>query len=259
MLPRTIAAFLLFGFSAVPALADEAPLRAYYAGYARGFNVLNLETALTLHPADYRLTITYHLAGVVGALVHGDATTTVDGRFVGGRAEPRELFSQGRLRGDPRVTQIDWQDGSPKVLQMLPAVETERDPVPASEQAHTIDTLSAMVVLMRQVTDSGRCEGAMRTFDGRRLSEISAHTVGQETLEQTSRSSFQGPALRCDFAGRQLGGFLRDDDQVAIRKPQQGSAWFARLQPGQPFIPVRIDFTARLLGTTTLYLTPAPQ
>ncbi len=103
----------------------------------RGLNILNLQTALVLHPADYRLQVTYHHAGIVGALVDGDATITVDGRLAGGHAEPRETFSTGCLRGNPRVTQIDWQDGSPKVVQMVPPVETERDPVPVADQAHS--------------------------------------------------------------------------------------------------------------------------
>ncbi len=243
--------------SVSPGWADETPLRATYAGYSHGLNILNLDTAMTLGAADYRLQITYRLSGMVGALVHGDGATVVDGRFAGSRALPRELFSTGHLRGTARVTQIDWVDGSPRITQMVPAVETERDPVPPAEQAHTIDTLSAMAALMRQVTDTGRCDGAMRTFDGHRLSEIAAHTIGPETLEPTGRSSFQGTALRCDFDGRQLGGFLRDEDQEAVRRPQHGSAWFARLRPGQPMIPVRIVFSTRLFGDATLYINVA--
>ena len=114
-----------------------------------------------------------------------------------------------------------------------------------------------MVVLMRQFTDSGRCDGAMRTFDRHRLSEISAHTWVRETLDETGRSSFAG--RRCAATSR--GGNSR---LPARRRPAgdppaaAGSAWFARLQPGQPMIPVRIVFSARLLGDTTLYVTKAP-
>ncbi len=259
MLYRTLSALALLGCAAAPpALADEAAVHASYVGYARGFNLLSLDTVLAIHTADYRLQVSYRLAGAVGVFVHGDANTVVDGRFVSGHAEPRQFFSVGHLRGNLQVTQIDWQSGSPKVVQLVPPAEAERDPILASDQAHTIDALSGMAVLMRQATYAGRCDGAMRTFDGRRLAEISAHTVGEETLDETSRSSFHGPALRCDFQWRQLAGFLHDDDQAALLRPLQGSAWLARLQPGQPLIPVRIAITARFLGDTTLYLTQAP-
>ena len=154
------------------------------------------------------------------------------------------------MRGQERVTQIDWQNGRPVISQLVPPVEAERDPVPAEEQAHTVDTLSAMASLLHQVASSGRCEGALNTFDGRRLSAITAHTVGEEVLPKTDRSVFEGPALRCDFEGRQTGGFVH-----VLRRPQRGSAWFASLAPGAAPVPVRIVFANRVLGATTVYLT----
>jgi hypothetical protein len=240
-----------------PETAQEAPVHATYAAYAHGLNVMNLDTALTMTPEGYRLEVAFRLTGLVGFFVHGDSKTIVEGRFDGGQAEPRELFSAGHLRGVQRITQIDWRNGIPNMTQLIPPVEQERDPVPVAEQAHTIDTLSAMATLLREVADRGRCEGESQTFDGRRLSKISAHTVGDEVLPHTGRSSFQGQALRCDFEGQQLAGFLRDANQADLRKPQSGSAWFAHVMPGAPPIPVRIVFQTRQFGMTTMYLTGA--
>ena len=236
-------------------LASQPPLHASYSGYSHGFNVIDLDSVLTVSPAHYRLEVNYTLAGVLGALLHADGKTVVTGRFVGNRAEPDDLFSTGHFRGDPRVTQISWRGGVPAILQMQPPVDSERDPVPPAMQANTIDSLSAMAALIHQVTLTAKCDGRDRTFDGRRLSEVSAHTVGDEMLDQTSRSMFQGKALRCDFAGKQLAGFRRDADQDEVRRPQDGSAWFARVVPGGPSIPVRIVFTTPQFGETTMYLT----
>ncbi len=243
---------------AVPALAQGTgpapPVSLRYAGYAAGLNVMQLQATAAITPQRYQLSVGFHLSGLVGFVVSGGSTTTVDGEFRGTTPEPRELFSTGEMHGRPRVTQIDWQGGNPVVLQLVPPVEEERDQVPTAEQAHTIDTLSAMAALLNQVATTGRCDGAMTTFDGRRLSSIQSHTVGEETLPETGRSSFQGTALRCDFEGRQLAGFLRDADQDALRRPQQGSAWFAPLTPGAAPVPVRIRFHARNIGMVTLYL-----
>ncbi len=262
MLKYVIAAVLLASPvppQAAPAQAAPAPqdtvVHATYEAYAHGLHVMNLSTAMTMGPSSYRMEVTFRLTGLVGFLVRGDSRTVVDGRFDGDQAEPRELFSAGHLRGEPRVTQIDWQHGMPSMTQLIPPVEQERDPVPATQQAHTIDTLSAMAILLREVNESGRCDGARQTFDGRRLSEISASTAGEENLPPTSRSTFRGEALRCNFEGRQLAGFLRDGDQAQLRKPQSGSAWFARVLPGAPPIPVRIVFNTRQFGMTTMYLT----
>ncbi len=245
-------------FAAAPAFAQTAQTgtaRLSYAAYAGGFEAMDLEAAMALTPQSYRVQVAYHLTGVVGVLMHGEATTTVDGRFQGAAAVPRTLVSTGRFRGQPRVTEIDWRDGSPTVVQLQPPVEQEREPVPPAAQAHTVDSLSAMALLLHQVAASGRCEGAMTTFDGRRLSSLTARTVGEETLPPTGRSSFQGTALRCDFEGRQLAGFFRDADQAALRQPQYGSAWFARVQPGGLPVPVRITFHTRQFGDATMYLT----
>jgi Protein of unknown function (DUF3108) len=241
--------------TATTAAAQTPPIHATYSGYAHGFNVVDLQAELALAPQTYRLELSYQLVGVLGALIHGDAKTIVSGRFDGMRVEPADLFSAGHFRGDPRVTQLSWRNGTPLTLQLLPPDEGERDVVPVTEQAHTIDTLSAMTGLLHQVAEAGTCDGAARTYDGRRLSEIAAHTAGQETLEPTGRSMFHGVALRCDFQGRQIAGFRRDADQDELRRPQAGSAWFAQVVPGKPPIPVRITFDTPQFGETTVYLT----
>ncbi len=247
---------ILFGLtlSAQPALAQPTPVTLHYAAYITGLKMIDVEASVALAPQSYRLAVGYRLTGIVGALFSGDAVTTVQGRFVGDAAVPIDFLSTGHFRGEPRTTQIEWHDGNPVITQMIPPDDTERDPVPPADRLHTIDSLSAMAVLLRRVGSTGRCDGQVRTFDGRRLSELQAHTVGEETLAATSRSLFQGTALRCDFEGRQLAGFLRDADQSALRRPQRGSAWFARLTPGAAPVPVRISFNLRSFGDATMYL-----
>ena len=216
MIKPGLAVLCVYACLAAGRLHAQAPaptVHASYAGYAHGFNVIDLEATLEVTPGRYRLEIDYTLVGVLGAVLHGDGKTTVTGRFEGLRAEPDELTSNGHFRGDPRLTDIVWRGGNPQVLKLVPPAESERDPVPAADQLHTIDSLSAMAGLIHQVDQEGKCSGHDRTYEGRRLSEINAHSVGEETLEATNRSGFHGVALRCDFEGKQLAGFKRDADQ----------------------------------------------
>ena len=253
----TLAALLLAAFPA--AAQPSAPVQLRFAGYAAGMELFSIQAELAITPESYRVQVSYALTGVVGALFHAASSTRVDGRFQDGRPVPRELFSTGHVRGQPRVTQIDWRDGNPLVLQLVPPVEKDRDPVPAAEQAHTIDALSAMAALVRTVDATGRCEGRSTTFDGRRLTELTASTAGEEVLPQTGRSSFQGPALRCDIEGRLLAGFQHDSGEAMTREPMRGSAWFAPLTPGGLAVPVRIRFENRRFGDATIYLAQPPQ
>ena len=241
--------------SPAAALAQPGPTQLTYSTYIGGLNVADLDASIALSPQGYQVQIAYRLTGVVGALVKGGGSSVVDGRFQADAAAPRALVSTGQFRGRPYVMRMEWRGGQPAVVQLEPPDEDLREPVPADQQAHTIDTLSAMATLLQKVSATGRCDGGLHTFDGRRLSELQARTAGQESLPETGRSSFKGTALRCDFEGRQLAGFLRDADQAALRRVQHGSAWFARVVPGGPVVPVRITFNARSFGDATMYLT----
>ena len=246
---------LLAVAAAGPAGAQPAPVRLAYAAYFGGIDVADMQASLVLSPQAYRVQLSFALTGALGALFHAEGTSTVDGRFQGDAAEPRELFSTGRFRGETRVTQIDWRGGRPTVTQMLPPLEPERERVPDADQLHTIDPLSAMAVLLHRVWTTGACDADARTFDGRWLSEIAARTVGEEGLDPTGRSSFQGTALRCDIEGHQLAGFVRDTDEASLHKPHRASVWFARTVPGGPLLPVRIALENRGFGSATMYLT----
>ncbi len=252
MMKHLAAALLLL---CLPAVARaQQPVHAHYAAYAAGLNVLRLDADLAVGPRDYRVHLVYHTSGTVGALFRAEQDTVVEGVFAGDRPAPRRFYSFGHIRGRARVTQIDYPKGQPEIRTLNPPNEEEREPVPPADQAGTIDSVSAMAQLVRQVNATGRCEGRSRTYDGRRLAELSARTTGQEALEPTGRSSFSGPALRCDFEGRQLAGFRLDVDRAAAQRPRRGTAWFAAMTPGGPMIPVRMQFDTDLIGSLTMYL-----
>jgi len=250
MMCRVLLALVL-----LPAAARADPVQASYAAYAAGLNVINVGAAFDVTPARYRVHLTYRTAGAFGLVVRGQQDTTVEGQFVAGRAAPQRFFSTGVLRGQPRLTVMDYAAGQPVIRQLTPPPEQEREPVPAVQQRGTIDTLSAMAQLLRQVNESGRCEGRVMTFDARRLAELSAQTVGQEFLPPTRLSSYTGNALHCEFEGRQFGGFMLDEDRERLQRPQRGDAWFAATTPGGPLIPVRISFRTRWFGNATMFIT----
>ena len=237
---RLSAALLFVSLLPVVAQAEPPPARAHYVGYAAGLPVFTLDLTAALPGAAYRLELSFRLTGVLGALYHAEATSSVVGRIEGGHALPRQLLSRGRFGSEPHATEVEWQGDAPRFVRMLPPVEPQREKVPASAQTGTVDTLSAIATLLQQASANGSCDAAARTFDGARLSEFSAHTFGPETLEPTDRSSFAGSALRCDVTGRMVAGFMPDSDRAALGKPKRASAWLARLHPGEPMVPVRI-------------------
>ena len=255
---------IVLAASLVPAAASGAGLGAptgsysvEYTGYSHGFTVLKLAGSVTLLPDRYTAHVAFHTAGMAAWMTRLDNDSQVHGSFQGGQAAPALFEGTGNLHGRQRATRISYQDGNPVIEVLTPPVEHERSAVPPAQTQHTIDTLSAVALLIHQVAQTGACEGSVTTFDGRRLATQTVHTTGQEMLPQTGRSVFHGQALRCDFDGRQLGGFVNNEAEDSLRKPRHGTAWLAAVLPGAPPVPVRVAFDNKLLGQVTLYLTSA--
>jgi hypothetical protein len=252
------AARLLLPLILLPAplhAAETGSFTADYTGYSHGLTVLKLTGSLTLTQGAYAAHVSFHTAGFIGFVVHSDNDSQVRGVFQGSAAAPSLFIGSGNLRGTKRATRIEYKDGNPVITLLTPPNERERSLVATADTLHTIDTLSAAAVLVRTVAATGRCDGSATTFDGRRLSILTSHTTGEVTLPPTGRSIFSGAALRCDFDGRQTGGFVTNENEDSLRKPRHGTAWLAPILPNAPPVPVRVIFDNKILGEVTLYLT----
>ena len=248
---------LAFSSTAAGASAQVTQAQLAYDTYAAGIEVMQMQAHFGLGPWNYRIDLDYHTTGLVGLLYRGRQTNTVRGTWHDDLAARRSSSAKGVWRGHERRTLIGYDHGLPQVRELQPPQETEREPVPQELQRHTMDTLSALAQLMRRVEHDHTCETEVRTYDGRRVLDVAAHTGGPERLDPTGRSIFSGPALRCDFEGRELAGFLLGEDDPEHRAPLHGSAWLAPFPPGAPALPVRISFQTRWFGVATMYLTSA--
>ncbi len=251
---QTSAFLLSFGLG-LGTFSAHADTHLTYAAYAAGLNVLNVEAALDINPRSYRIEFVSRTAGAFGLLVHGEIRTAVAGLRTPDGVAPTRSYSYGTFRGVPRRIQIDYVAGQPDIRILEPATEPDRDAVAPALWRDTIDPESAMAALIYRVNATGRCETTARIFDGRRLSDLRAVTAGTENLPVDGDAAYAGPALRCDFEGRQLAGFLRDADDAELKRVQHGSAWFAPVASGGQRVPVRITFSTRFFGSATMVLT----
>lgn len=258
--PARLAPACLLALSALaPAPAagtptSAPPIRLDYALYGHGFHVMDVTVDLLLTPDGYSVRLNDRTVGLLGFMLHANVTSTAQGRFAGDGVRPVRFTSNGYSRGADRRTQLDYADGNPAVTVLSPP-ETRRDPVPIASARGSIDTLSAIADLMRKVETSGRCDGNALIFDGLRLSEARSQTTGQQTVPQDHDAAYGGTALRCDFVSQQTAGFLHNEDENALHRPQHGTAWISRVAAGAPPLPVRIMFEHPKLGTATMVLT----
>jgi hypothetical protein len=252
-------AMILAVSASLAAPAQAGPLDSVhltYNVYAAGLHVAEVDTRFATGPRTYQMDLEYHTTGLTGFFYRGHQVNAVSGLWRDTRAVPASFDGTGVWRGEERVARIEYDDGRPIVRALTPPNEAEREPVPAALQAHSIDSLSALMELIRTVAQTGRCELTVLTYDGRRATEIEARSAGDEILPYSPRSTFQGQAQRCDFAGKMLAGFKFGDKPSDFR-PLHGSAWLAHLTPNGPLIPVRMTFETRWFGDATMFLTSA--
>jgi hypothetical protein len=241
--------------SLAPAQVLPPTLELTYTTYAAGFTTLRLIVDFSLTPKGYRVSLAYRTVGAVGFFLPGHDDASAEGSWSGNAAHPEEFESDGMWRGQPYDVVMDYPDGAPEVERLYPAQTRTREAVPAALREGTIDTASAMALLLHRMVEGGSCDLSERVFDGRRLMVLAAQPAGTEALGPTVRSFFHGPAIRCDITGRLLAGFLRTDDAAERQRVRHGAVWFAHPIPGLPLLPVRIAFDNRWFGAATMYLT----
>jgi hypothetical protein len=212
-------------------------------------------TPLGAAGAATRGSLSMQYEGLINWLSHMDNQSDVRGHFAGADPVPDHYDSAGTAHGAYKTMQIAYRHGNPAIEQQTPFPDPSRTTVPPGQTPGTIDDLSAIALLVHRVGDSSNCDGSLKLFDGRRLTALTAHTAGTETIRPSSRSRYGGSALRCDFEGTRTAGFLKADDEAQQRRPRRGSAWLASILPGAPPVPIRVTFDNNVLGSVTLYLT----
>jgi hypothetical protein len=244
---------LLLVLGLVPASARAQALRASYEVHAAGMVVLELQARFEIAEAAYAVETALRTRGIAALFANGEQVTRVRGAFAGAAPKPEGFVTEGVWRGRMRRIALAWTEAEPRVLDLTPPETEEREPVPEAMRRGTVDVLSALAGLSRQVAKDGHCDALAPVFDGRRRSDFETTGRGWDRVPAW-RGSWTGVALRCGFEGRMVAGFRHDQDRSEAAAPQRGTAWIAAPYPGAPAIPVRMDIPTRWFGTATAVL-----
>ncbi len=244
-LSRTQWAAIFCCFLAAPA---NAATLLHYTARLHGVAFFEVSYCLRLDEAAYDAHLTARTLGLAEFLVHGRVEGRAEGVVHGTAMAPRSYVEHGRISGEDYDLSIGYPGGLPTVLSISPPATKYRQAVPAGLLGGAIDGMSAIALESLVVSRTGGCQGSAEVFDGRQLRRLTTHTAGREVLPQSTRSVFQGPALRCDTVSEMQAGYLKDQPEKAQARPRFSKAWLAAVAPGGPAVPVKFVFDADLLG-----------
>lgn len=227
-----------------------------YATIIRGYHAVDTTAAYAVRPWGYGATAHLTTVGMASWFLTIDLTSTVEGHFFNNEALPINYDSHGFSRGQNRHVHLTFDHNGPHITALMP-VDNDREPLPPHQLSSSKDILSALITLFHRLETENSCDVSGTVFDGLRLMRIDAHGPRHDDVPEDHSSYYTGDALRCDFTGRQIGGFSQGSSHKAEQaSPHPGIAWFKTLEKGR-IIPVRIEFQHPKLGRLLLVLQSA--
>lgn len=233
------------GLTAGLAQADQAKeVRLSYYGYLGDVQVGNLDVSFLLPPdaaiaQPYNIRADLRLADAYAKLLPFRWQGEAQGGAGSDGIEPSRYRSAMDLLGKHEQLTITYRpNGVLEVVSDPPTVQSNR----AAELGmgrDTIDPLSAAVAIVDALVRTGSCAADLPVFDGARRFDLRISPQGQDMVERTYFSTYEGPATRCSVDVDLIAGF-REDAMSSGFYPEQTDVWLASVMEKTPPVPVRI-------------------
>jgi hypothetical protein len=246
---RAMLPFAVMLAAALPARSN--PVEADYTVSQMGVAVMDIRITIDQAGDRYRLSTVSRSRGVGRLFLPREQLAEVEGGLRGRDVLPALYRTEGAWRGTPRRTVMEYLAGTPRLAVLEPPEGPDRIPVTPDQAAGTIDGLSALLRLSRDVAATGRCDITGAIFDGRRRLEWTSRTMG---VGPAPVPGVPGEALHCALESRLVAGFRRGDDPAVAGRPRQAEAWLAVFGAGEPPLPVRVELPSTFLGALRLDL-----
>lgn len=240
---------ITLGFVLIAGPAAAEPWHASYIFTVAGVTVMEARVDLDMGgpSAPYFIETRTRARGLATLFFRGEQLSRSEGVWRGPSPTPRLHRSSGNWRGSARRTVLEYgPGGTPRIVVLEPVQDLERTPIPPEALPGTLDALSAMLQLSRQVRETGRCEAQARIFDGRRLTQLDLTTDPVRQPEGGGQPS-------CVIESRMLAGIPLERPEDA--RPMRSVVHFGNpVAPGAPLLPIRIELASRWWGTIQVVL-----
>lgn len=243
-------AVLIVGASPGGARAEGAArLNLEYAVYAGGIRALVFESEVDLSADGYSLSLNARSEGLLQRLTRFSLTAESEGAAAPGGLTPKRFRSESNWRTSSGrwVELVYGPDGFP-VSRGEPAPEDDdRDPVPAALRRETVDPITALLQVVRNLQAAEGCDATLAVFDGRRRFDVTTRDGGMVELAKSEQALFSGPAQRCLLTLKPVSGFWKGRRADGRTDPKI-EVFLAPAAPGGHWIPVRLHADSRFGG-----------
>ena len=230
-----------------------------YFVYTHGLHVMTINSAYRLSGNQYSVAAQSKTGGLFQLFMKTNINLRAQGHFYNsGMPEPESYESAGWSRGKNRHLSIAYKQDMPDVQAMEP-VETDREQILPDERKGAVDNVAILMALLHKVQEGQGCgNGAVKVFDGVRLSTLQVQTDGVQPLPDGASKDWGEDGLRCNFVAQQIKGFKLSSADRKARKPQQGRVWFENI-PQIGMVATRIEVDSPKIGHIMVELEGKPQ
>lgn len=228
-----------------------------YEVHAGGLHIFSFDVGMALEPHGYRIVAAGGTRGISSYLYKWDVSLKAEGEGL----RPGRYMTVNTTRPPTKTMQLEFvEDGSFTVTRNLPESpdETAEEQVlPAQLPANIADPLSASLLAVKTLAETGSCAQTIPVFDGKRRFDILLHDAGISEISKSRFNSYEGPAILCGLAIERISGFKKPRRHIGQwdqDKDEPPKLWIARVRPDMP--PVLVRFTGALaLGSIVVHLT----
>ncbi|HYM04508.1 MAG TPA: DUF3108 domain-containing protein [Stellaceae bacterium] len=239
----SVATGLALASAAAPALAGlNAPLTLRYEAYAAGLPVLSLDFRVVETAYSYDVTGTVSTAGVLRLLSSYSMRTESRGAVAAEDLRPSVHDTKSGSRGRERLAHLDYTGDGMVAAAVSPPEDPDRPKPSAQQTAGTVDPLTAILAMSRDVALTGQCQSKIAVFDGRRRYDLVLSDDGTERWDKSAGYAYVGIVRRCAVDVVKIAGFSSDRDYSP--QTNHGRVWIASPRPDAPPLPLRLDFAS---------------
>ncbi len=200
--PLRTTAFALACATAMPSagLAERIEDKATFSVVIRGISAASLGFSAIQDGNRYAVSGLLKSAGIAAMFRKISYNATAKGSVSGTRYTPSSYVEQADNGKTQSTSKMTYSRGVPSAVQYTPPREGRDKDVNPATQGGTVDTLTALYAILRDVDAGQECKVSLKMYDGRYVSSIAI-----------SNPKKQGDAVVCTGQYRRIAGFKPEE------------------------------------------------